>query len=315
MQLTESVPTNTTFVSFTAPAGWTPTTPASGGTGAITATRPTLAASAVAVFTLVVKVDLSTPHNTVLSNTASISTTTTDLVSGNNSDTEMTTVNSLIISGRKYTDNNGDGDDETGADRGLNGVTIELYNDVNSNGTYEAGTDTLAATTTTANISAQDGRYSFSGITPGRYIVREVLPAGYQQTAPAAPGIYAVNRTGGGAFADRDFGNFQLITISGRKFDDLNGNGNDNGGSHRGLNGFTIELYNDVNGNGTLELSGGTPDTLKATTTTANSGADGKYCSPMSARQVHVREISCGLSPDRTCAPGTYAVTAASGVN
>ncbi len=318
VQLTESVPTNTTFVSFTAPAGWTPTTPASGGTGAITATRPTLAASAVAVFTLVVKVDLSTPHNTVLSNTASISTTTTDLVSGNNSDTEMTTVNSLIISGRKYTDNNGDGDDETGADPGLNGVTIELYNDVNSNGTYEAGTDTLAATTTTANISAQDGRYSFSGITPGRYIVREVLPAGYQQTAPAAPGIYAVNGTGGGAFANRDFGNFQLITISGRKFDDLNGNGNDNGGSDPGLNGFTIELYNDVNGNGTLELSGGTPDTLKATTTTANvAGADGKYSfTNVGPGKYIVREIvPAGYLQTAPAAPGTYAVTAASGVN
>jgi uncharacterized repeat protein (TIGR01451 family) len=318
VQLTESVPTNTTFVSFTAPAGWTPSTPGVGGTGAVTATRPTLAASATAVFTLVVKVDLSTPHNTVLSNTASVSTTTTDLVSGNNSDTETTTVNSLIISGRKYTDTNGDGDDESGADPGLNGVVIELYNDVNSNGTYEAGTDTLAASTTTANVGGVDGKYSFSGITPGRYIVREVLPTGYTQTAPAAPGIYAINGTGGGAFTAKDFGNFQLITISGRKFDDLNGNGNDNSGSDPGLNGFTIELYNDVNGNGTLELSGGTPDTLKATQVTANvAGVDGKYSfTNIGPGKYIVREIvPAGYLQTAPAAPGTYAVTAASGVN
>ncbi len=234
------------------------------------------------------------------------------------------TVNEVNISGRKYTDNNGDGDDEAGADPGLNGVTIELYNDVNSNGTYEAGTDTLAATTTTANVSGQDGRYSFDNKVPGRYIVREVLPAGYQQTAPAAvnpatEGIYAINGSGsGGNFTAKDFGNFQLITISGRKFDDLNGNGSDEGGSDPGLNGFTIQLYNDVNGNGTLELSGGTPDTLKASTTTANvAGVDGKYSfTNVGPGKYIVREVvPAGYLQTAPASPGTYAITAASGVD
>lgn len=234
------------------------------------------------------------------------------------------TVNEVNISGRKYTDNNGDGDDESGADPGLNGVTIELYNDVNSNGTYEAGTDTLAATTTTANVLGQDGKYSFNNKVPGRYIVREVLQPGYQQTAPApvnpsTEGIYAINGSGsGGNFTAKDFGNFQLISISGRKFDDLNGNGNDEGGADPGLNGFTIELYNDVNGNGTLELSGGTPDTLKATTTTANVAAvDGKYSfTNIGPGKYIVREVvPAGYLQTAPTSPGTYAVTAASGVN
>src|SRR5262245_41468501 len=52
-ELNDSVPANTTFVSLTAPAGWSVTTPAVGGTGTITATN---AAAAVGnhVFTLVV---------------------------------------------------------------------------------------------------------------------------------------------------------------------------------------------------------------------------------------------------------------------
>jgi uncharacterized repeat protein (TIGR01451 family) len=52
--LTDNVPVGTTFVSFTAPAGWTTTTPPLGGTGAVTA-RNTFAAGSSAVFTLVVR--------------------------------------------------------------------------------------------------------------------------------------------------------------------------------------------------------------------------------------------------------------------
>ncbi len=54
--LTDVVPTNTTFVSATAPAGWTCTTPPVGGTGTVTCTTPTLAAGAVAILNLVVAV-------------------------------------------------------------------------------------------------------------------------------------------------------------------------------------------------------------------------------------------------------------------
>ena len=38
--LSDLIPANTTFVSFVAPAGWTPTTPTQGGTGTVTATNP-----------------------------------------------------------------------------------------------------------------------------------------------------------------------------------------------------------------------------------------------------------------------------------
>jgi uncharacterized repeat protein (TIGR01451 family) len=84
--LNDNIPTNTTFVSFSAPAGWTPNTPAVGGTGLVSATRTTLAAdSASQVFTLVVRVNTNTPTKTTVDNTATISTSTTDLNSVNDS--------------------------------------------------------------------------------------------------------------------------------------------------------------------------------------------------------------------------------------
>jgi uncharacterized repeat protein (TIGR01451 family) len=92
--LTDVVPVGTTFVSFTAPAGWTTTTPPAGSTGTVTATTPTLASGASAVFTLVVNVNAALPAG-IITNTAAVSSTTSDPNLANNSDTETTTVNGL----------------------------------------------------------------------------------------------------------------------------------------------------------------------------------------------------------------------------
>jgi uncharacterized repeat protein (TIGR01451 family) len=92
VSLTDSVPAGTTFVSLTAPAGWTCTTPTIGGNGTVTCTIPTLAAAASATFTLVVKVDANVPDGATLTNTAAVSSTTTDPTPLNNTDTETTGV-------------------------------------------------------------------------------------------------------------------------------------------------------------------------------------------------------------------------------
>jgi hypothetical protein len=72
---------------------------------------------------------------------------------------------------------------------GLADVTVRLYNDVNSNNQYDAGTDTLVSSTTT-DIS---GQYLFSGLADGNYVVvvdPATLPSGYVQSAdPTVPGV------------------------------------------------------------------------------------------------------------------------------
>ena len=92
LQLSDTMPANTTFVSLTAPSGWSANTPAIGGTGAVTATRSTLGtADGPQVFTLVVHVNGMTAAGTTLSDSASISATSNDLNPANNSATATTT--------------------------------------------------------------------------------------------------------------------------------------------------------------------------------------------------------------------------------
>ena len=71
---TNAIPAGTTFVSFTAPTGWSPSTPAAGGTGTVSATANALSSGANAVFTLVVRVDTGAADGSTIADSASIST-------------------------------------------------------------------------------------------------------------------------------------------------------------------------------------------------------------------------------------------------
>jgi uncharacterized repeat protein (TIGR01451 family) len=91
VQLSDTLPANTTFVSFTTPAGWTPSTPAVGATGTVSATRAALPADAgPQTFTLVVRV-AATNAGTTLSNTATVA-ASNDLTPTNNTATSTTQV-------------------------------------------------------------------------------------------------------------------------------------------------------------------------------------------------------------------------------
>lgn len=94
--LTQNTPTNTTFYSATAPAGWTcGTTPAQGGTGAITCTSngsigPGTTSGA---FTIVVSVNAAAPGGSNITNTATVTEIGgTDPNLSNNTTTTTTTV-------------------------------------------------------------------------------------------------------------------------------------------------------------------------------------------------------------------------------
>jgi len=78
-----------------------------------------------------------------------------------------------IIQGMKWHDINGDGKIDSG-EPGLAGVTIFL--DLNDNGVREENEP--------RQITNEQGRYIFSGLEAGTYVVREVVPADYQQTYP-----------------------------------------------------------------------------------------------------------------------------------
>ena len=96
VSLSDVLPAGTTFVSATAPGGWTSTTPAVGGTGTVSFTKATTTASEAGTFTIVVAASASAAGAT-LSNTATVSSSTTDPTPGNNSATTTTIVGGVDL--------------------------------------------------------------------------------------------------------------------------------------------------------------------------------------------------------------------------
>lgn len=78
LSLNSAVPAGATFVSFAAPAGWTASTPAVGGTGNVTATATDLAQGGNATFTLVVRLASDAVSGSSVTATASIASAVAD---------------------------------------------------------------------------------------------------------------------------------------------------------------------------------------------------------------------------------------------
>src|SRR5262249_56060132 len=110
-------------------------------------------------------------------------------------------------------------------------------------------------------VAGASGVCSFK-VNPGTYTVSEVLQSGWTQSFPAAPGTYVITLTSGQTDSGNDFGNFQQATKSGRKFNDLNGNGKEDAGEP-GLSGWTIKL-DGTDGLGNAEHLSTTTDTRGA---------------------------------------------------
>ena len=85
------------------------------------------------------------------------------------------------ISGKVWNDANGNGTNDAG-EAGIANVEIDLVQDANTNGLADSGEPVAASVTTDTN-----GNYSFAGITPGHYIIRESDPYGYYSTGDSQP--------------------------------------------------------------------------------------------------------------------------------
>jgi len=137
----------------------------------------------------------------------------------------------VSLGGEVFNDINGSGAKVT-SDSGLQGWTVELLNQTGA---------LLASTTTDGN-----GHYTFAGVGPGTFTIEEVRQGGWTQTFPSASGTHTVT-VGTDNGVSLDFGNFQLATLIGQAFNDLNGNGAKDAGD-TGLSGWTIQLLNGAGG-------------------------------------------------------------------
>jgi uncharacterized repeat protein (TIGR01451 family) len=152
--LVEAVPANTTLVSMSAPAGWTCTTPGSGGTGNVVCTTLSMGGSTAANFSMVVKVNAGTANGTVIADTVTASSSTSDPNSSNNSATASTVVGTTA--GGELTVTNTASPDPVVA-----GNNITYTQVVTNTGTAAATTATFSeptpTNTTFASITAAPG--------------------------------------------------------------------------------------------------------------------------------------------------------------
>ncbi|MEZ4707417.1 MAG: SdrD B-like domain-containing protein [Caldilineaceae bacterium] len=221
------------------------------------------------------------------------------------------------IGDQVWQDIDGDGLYEPGdGEAGLEGVLVNLYEDSNGNGMWDAG-DTLVMTTTTD----VDGEYIFSFLPPTDYIVQ--IPASNMQPGgplaglvnsvgdsdpdndidhddngiPEGPGIANVTSlpvtiTSGGEPTDDgdgseftnltiDFGFHAPLSLGNLVWLDANNNGVVDAGES-GIANVTVNLYRDINNDGTPD--GG----IFASTTT---GADGLYLFTGLSAESYIVEI------------------------
>ncbi len=128
---------------------------------------------------------------------------------------EVLAANIGQIAGIAFVDQSGDG--LTGDDPRLSGVQVQLFNDVNTNGTFEGGTDTLAATVFTAPGTADEpGQYVFDDLSPGQYLVVQATSGTLTAPAPLAVTITADDADGATIVTIDDFtSGAQLVTATG----------------------------------------------------------------------------------------------------
>ena len=108
------------------------------------------------------------------------------------------------ISGQVFKDINANGTKDAG-EGGLASVTV--YVDSNNNRTLDPGEP---STTTDSG-----GRYVLGSVAAGTRVVREVMPAGYSQTAPTPSGSYTVSVVGGTTVSGMNFGDVVTESLSG----------------------------------------------------------------------------------------------------
>ncbi len=158
-----------------------------------------------------------------------------------------------------WVDRDRDGVQDAG-EAGLNGVLVTLLNDAGE----------VVSTTTTASIGGLDGAYTFTQLISDTYHVSFTLPSGYTATVPntatntfdatdsdgIALGAAAV--TGdyplypGQSIPTVDQGVWKPLSLGNLVWEDVNNNGTVDGGE-TGIDGVTVNLYADADGNGVPE--------------------------------------------------------------
>jgi len=173
--LVSTIPANTTFVSLAAPSGWSCITPVVGFTGNVVCSNSDLAGSMAATFSIVVKVTTGTANGTVITETASVSSSASDPNSTNNTANASTVVGSTSQAEMTVTNS-------ASPDPVIAGNNITYTQTATNVGSVAANNPTLSENTPTNT--------TFQSIS---------APPGTTCTTPAVGGTGAITCTAGSA--------------------------------------------------------------------------------------------------------------------
>ncbi|MBI5215693.1 MAG: VCBS repeat-containing protein [Ignavibacteriae bacterium] len=150
-----------------------------------------------------------------------------------------------------YTITLSDGDSLTGKDfwnfkyGSLNGMK---FHDLNSNGIKDSADGILenwsiylSGASSETTLTDANGNYSFDSLEAGTYIITEEERAGWVRTSDSVS--YTITISSGDSVTNKNFGNYQLVSISGKKFHDVNADSAIAG--EPGLSGWVIKLFKD----------------------------------------------------------------------
>jgi hypothetical protein len=118
------------------------------------------------------------------------------------------------VSGFVFNDFNNNARIDLG-EAGLPGATV--YADLNNNGSLETNEPRV--------VTAADGTYTLANLTPGGYVLRQVPPAGYEQTYPIGNGAQVLTLFPAAVVTGITFGDrLRDGQVSGKVYLDANGN-------------------------------------------------------------------------------------------
>jgi protocatechuate 3,4-dioxygenase beta subunit len=194
-------------------------------------------------------------------------------------------------------------------------IAGRAFDDANANGTQDAGEGALAGWTVFLSRSSSTsaspplpppvttdaaGNYSFTGLLPGPYTVTEQPQAGWLQVAPATS-ERQVTATSGQTASGVSFGSVRPGSVTGRVFEDRNGDATQQPPDEPGVPGRAV--YLDLNDNAQLDALGN-----------ASFGASGPFSvdpGQTASRSIPVTGLNGGIArirvTGRLSSPGSTA--------
>jgi Ca2+-binding RTX toxin-like protein len=203
----------------------------------------------------------------------------------------------ITVSGTVFSDLTANG--VTPDDTPLDGTTVRLFKDTNNNSTLDTG-DAEIASQVSGTAPAATGTFSFTDVGPGRHFVREDVPTGFLQTSTTP--VYTINPVSGTPITGQDFGNFQVGSISGIKYNDINSDGIRQP-TEPPLGGWRI--YLDANSNSIFDAD----ETNQVTDATGQYQFDSLAAGTYTVRE----ELQAGWTQTAPAAPGSYSIAIQSG--